>query len=87
MNYVSLTFNSHYFRGPLLGILKNGEDVQLPDGNVVYSKDVTFPDEIGPVFIGNYDLNTPLGYFKPINSFSNTDGLYVTKVMNLAELL
>lgn len=38
--------------GPLLGKLKGGEDITLPDGRVVCSKDVTSPDEPGPVFIG-----------------------------------
>uniref|UniRef100_A0A1B6FUU4 Zinc phosphodiesterase ELAC protein 2 n=1 Tax=Cuerna arida TaxID=1464854 RepID=A0A1B6FUU4_9HEMI len=37
--------------GPLLGKLKAGEDVTLADGTVVLSKDVTSPDEPGPVFI------------------------------------
>lgn len=38
--------------GPLLGQLKNGEDVTLPDGTIVYAKDVKNPDEPGSVFIG-----------------------------------
>lgn len=37
--------------GPLLGQLKNGQDVTLPDGTVVYSKDVCHPMTPGPVFI------------------------------------
>ncbi|XP_018570801.1 ribonuclease Z, mitochondrial [Anoplophora glabripennis] len=37
--------------GPLLGKLKGGEDVVLPNGNVVTSKDVCEPDDAGPVFI------------------------------------
>jgi ribonuclease Z len=37
--------------GPLLGQLKNGLDVTLPDGTVVKSADVTLPDDQGPVFI------------------------------------
>ncbi|GBP34958.1 Zinc phosphodiesterase ELAC protein 2 [Eumeta japonica] len=37
--------------GPLLGKLKNGEDVVLPDGTTVLSKDVKTPDDPGPVFI------------------------------------
>ncbi|XP_037872665.1 ribonuclease Z, mitochondrial isoform X2 [Bombyx mori] len=37
--------------GPLLGQLKNGEDVVLPDGTLVLSKDVKTPDDPGPVFI------------------------------------
>lgn len=37
--------------GPLLGKLKNGEDVTLPDGTVVKSTDVRAPDSEGPTFI------------------------------------
>ncbi|CAG5051844.1 unnamed protein product [Parnassius apollo] len=37
--------------GPLLGQLKNGQDVVLPDGTLVKSKDVKTPDDPGPVFI------------------------------------
>nr|XP_029727345.1 LOW QUALITY PROTEIN: ribonuclease Z, mitochondrial-like [Aedes albopictus] len=37
--------------GPLLGQLKNGNDVTLPDGTVVKSSDVRGPDDPGPVFI------------------------------------
>ncbi|CAH2037919.1 unnamed protein product, partial [Iphiclides podalirius] len=37
--------------GPMLGQLKNGLDVILPDGTVVRSKDVKTPDDPGPVFI------------------------------------
>ncbi|XP_026332982.1 ribonuclease Z, mitochondrial [Hyposmocoma kahamanoa] len=37
--------------GPLLGQLKNGHDVVLPDGTLVLSKDVKTPDDPGPVFI------------------------------------
>ncbi|KAG5890173.1 hypothetical protein JTB14_014340 [Gonioctena quinquepunctata] len=37
--------------GPLLGKLKSGEDVELPNGNVVSSKDVCEPDDPGPTFI------------------------------------
>lgn len=40
--------------GPLLGKLKGGEDVILPNGNIVTSKDVCEPDDAGPVFIGSY---------------------------------
>lgn len=38
--------------GPLLGKLKAGEDVVLPNGNVVSSKEVREPDDAGPVFLG-----------------------------------
>lgn len=38
--------------GPMLGMLKNGQDVVLPDGTLVRSKDVKTPDDPGPVFIG-----------------------------------
>ncbi|XP_037522985.1 ribonuclease Z, mitochondrial [Rhipicephalus sanguineus] len=37
--------------GPLLGELKSGRDVTLPDGTVVKSRDVVSPEEAGPVFI------------------------------------
>lgn len=38
--------------GPLLGKLKNGEDVTLTNGTVVKSCDVCEPDDPGPLFIG-----------------------------------
>lgn len=37
--------------GPMLGQLKSGQDVVLPDGTLVLSKDVKTPDDPGPVFI------------------------------------
>ncbi|XP_022237059.1 zinc phosphodiesterase ELAC protein 2-like isoform X2 [Limulus polyphemus] len=37
--------------GPLLGELKKGNNVTLPNGKVVKSTDVVTPEEIGPVFI------------------------------------
>ncbi|KAK7066336.1 Zinc phosphodiesterase ELAC protein 2 [Halocaridina rubra] len=37
--------------GPLLGELKRGQDVVLPNGNTVLASDVTSPDDPGPVFI------------------------------------
>lgn len=37
--------------GPLLGKLKSGEDIVLPDGSIVKSVDVKDPDCPGPVFI------------------------------------
>ncbi|XP_064478963.1 ribonuclease Z, mitochondrial-like isoform X2 [Ornithodoros turicata] len=37
--------------GPLLGELKNGKDVTLPNGNIVKSSDVVSAEEPGPVFI------------------------------------
>jgi len=40
--------------GPLLGVLKSGKDVILPDGTVIFSKDVKTPDDPGPVFISTY---------------------------------
>lgn len=39
--------------GPILGRLKEGLDVTLPNGNVVRSVDVRMPDDPGAVFIGN----------------------------------
>ena len=40
--------------GPLLGDLKKGQDVTLPNGKVVLASDVTDPDDPGPVFIGKF---------------------------------
>ncbi|CAI6346770.1 unnamed protein product [Macrosiphum euphorbiae] len=37
--------------GPLLGLLKSGNDITLSDGTLVKSSDVTSPDDPGPVFI------------------------------------
>lgn len=37
--------------GPLLGQLKNGKDITLPDGTVVTAEEVTAPSDPGPVFI------------------------------------
>lgn len=37
--------------GPLLGILKNGEDITLPNGQIVRSQDVVAPIDPGPIFI------------------------------------
>lgn len=42
--------------GPLLGRLKGGEDITLPNGVVVKSSDVCEPDEPGPVFIGKFRI-------------------------------
>lgn len=42
----------HVPPGPLLGQLKSGIDITLPDGTIVKSSDVTSPDDPGPVFIG-----------------------------------
>lgn len=39
--------------GPLLGKIKGGEDITLPNGKTVSSKDVCEPDDPGPLFIGN----------------------------------
>lgn len=38
--------------GPLFGQLKAGQDITLPDGTVVLSKDVCSPTTPGPVFLG-----------------------------------
>lgn len=38
--------------GPLLGQLKAGQDITLPDGTIVLSKDVCSPPTPGPVFLG-----------------------------------
>lgn len=40
--------------GPLLGQLKNGIDITLPNGNIVKASDVITPGDPGPVFIGIY---------------------------------
>ncbi|XP_068213231.1 ribonuclease Z, mitochondrial-like [Palaemon carinicauda] len=37
--------------GPLLGDLKRGQNVTLPNGKVVLASEVTAPDDPGPVFI------------------------------------
>lgn len=37
--------------GPLLGELKNGKSVKLPDGTVVHTKDVCSANDPGPIFI------------------------------------
>jgi len=37
--------------GPLLGKLKSGKDITLPDGTIVLSKDVCSPATPGPIFI------------------------------------
>lgn len=42
--------------GPLLGLLKSGKDITLPDGTLVKSSDVTLPDDPGPVFIGKVSI-------------------------------
>lgn len=42
--------------GPLLGKLKNGEDVQLANGTIVRSVDVCNPDDPGPIFMGKIIL-------------------------------
>lgn len=42
--------------GPLLGKLKSGQDITLPNGKVVRSQDVVAPPEEGPLFIGNYEF-------------------------------
>lgn len=36
--------------GPLLGQLKNGNDIKLADGTVVYAHEVRAPDDPGPAF-------------------------------------
>lgn len=36
--------------GPLLGQLKNGKDVTLPNGTIVHAVDVRAPDDPGPAF-------------------------------------
>lgn len=42
--------------GPLLGQLKNGFDVKLPNGTIVMSKEVRGPDDPGAKFICKYFL-------------------------------
>lgn len=46
--------------GPLLGQLKAGHDVTLPNGTVVLAKDVRSPDCLGPVFIGDFWFHTSM---------------------------
>lgn len=38
-------------KGPLLGILKNGESITLENGTVINPKDVCDPDDPGPIFL------------------------------------
>ncbi len=38
--------------GPLLGRLKAGQDVTLPNGKLVKASDVRSPDMPSPIFIG-----------------------------------
>lgn len=38
--------------GPLLGKLKNGEDIILANGETVLAADVRDPDDPGPVILG-----------------------------------
>jgi len=40
--------------GPLLGLLKTGQDITLKDGTVVKSSEVCEPDDPGPVFLGKF---------------------------------
>ncbi|CAH2980475.1 unnamed protein product [Chilo suppressalis] len=57
--------------GPLLGQLKAGHDVVLPDGTLVLSKDVKTPDDPGPVFIV---LDVPeISYLKEAEFSSHFD--------------
>lgn len=39
--------------GPLLGQLKRGENVTLPNGNIVYAHEVCQADDPGAIFISN----------------------------------
>ena len=41
--------------GPMLGQLKSGKNVTLPDGTVIKSEDVVDPPDPGPLFIGKSD--------------------------------
>lgn len=43
--------------GPLLGLLKSGQDVTLQSGKLVKSTDVCEPDDPGPIFIGKIFFN------------------------------
>lgn len=38
--------------GPMLGLLKSGQNVTLPNGDVINANDVKTPDEPGAIFIG-----------------------------------
>ncbi len=57
--------------GPLLGKLKAGEDVTLPDNRLIKSKDVIGPEEKGPIFIV---LELPTIDY--INSLNNIEELF-----------
>ena len=43
--------------GPLLGKLKSGENITLPNGKVVLAEEVRLPDKIGPVILGKHTFN------------------------------
>lgn len=49
--------------GPLLGQLKSGKDITLPDGTVVLSKDVCFPDDPGPVMLGKHFVDNVVTFY------------------------
>jgi len=55
--------------GPLLGKLKSGMDITLPNGTVVKSDEVRSPDCPGPVFIGTQELS--LNFRKQVNRPTN----------------
>lgn len=57
--------------GPLLGQLKAGMDITLPDGTVVKSSDVCLPDDPGPVMLGKI-FYSRIVFYQPPNVKGST---------------
>lgn len=61
--------------GPLLGQLKNGNDIVLPNGTTVLSSDVRDPDDPGPIFliidVPSHDYLDSLLKTKAFHEFQN----------------
>ncbi|XP_055639990.1 ribonuclease Z, mitochondrial [Toxorhynchites rutilus septentrionalis] len=80
--------------GPLLGQLKNGNDVTLPNGSVVKSSDVRGPNDPGPVFIfldipcEAYlkDLEEKNSHFEPYQSTASEDSNQAMYVLHFSTL-
>ena len=69
--------------GPILGTLKNGEDVILPNGDTVYAVDVRDPDDPGQViividipskeFLGNLENDALFGEYYSLEENNRLD--------------
>lgn len=60
--------------GPLLGQLKNGIDITLPNGKKIFANDVKAPDDPGPIFI---IIDIPSTEFIPsLNDLKNVFAKY-----------